>query len=46
MEKQELIKFLDSIFIHAGFKRKGNNWVINGDEINKIINQQKYQYSN
>lgn len=46
MEKKDLIKFLDDIFISIGFKRKGNNWVINGKEINKIINLQKSQYSN
>lgn len=46
MEKQELIKFLDNIFTPIGFKRKGNNWIINGEEISKIINLQKSQYSN
>jgi ferritin-like protein len=46
MEKEKLIVFLNRIFIPSGFKRKGNNWVINGDEINKIINLQKSQYSN
>lgn len=46
MEKKDLITFLDSIFSPLGFKRKGNNWVINGNEINKIINLQKSQYGN
>ena len=46
MEKKDLITFLDDIFISIGFKRKGNNWVISGKEINKIINLQKSQYSN
>ncbi|UKB82568.1 DUF4304 domain-containing protein [Chryseobacterium sp. MEBOG06] len=41
-----MIKLLDDIFITAGFKRKGNNWVMNGEEINKIINLQKSQYNN
>lgn len=46
MEKKDLVKFLDELFIPLGFKRKGNNWIINGEEINKIINLQKSQYSN
>ncbi len=46
MEKKDLTKLLDEIFIPIGFKRKGNNWVLNGKEINKIINLQKSQYSN
>ncbi|HEX7868775.1 MAG TPA: DUF4304 domain-containing protein [Chryseobacterium sp.] len=46
MEKKDLITFLDSIFSPIGFKRKGNNWVFNGDEINKIINLQKSQHGN
>lgn len=46
MKKQELVKFLDATLLHIGFKRKGNNWVINGEEINRIINLQKSQYSN
>ena len=35
MEKKDLTKLLDEIFIPIGFKRKGNNWVLNGKEINK-----------
>lgn len=46
MEKKDLVNFLDGIFIPIGFKRKGNNWVINGKEVNKIINLQKSQYGN
>lgn len=46
MEKNELIKLLDSIFVPLGFKKKGNNWVLNGEEINKIINLQKSQFGN
>ena len=46
MEKKELIKLLDSIFVPFKFKRKGNNWVFNGDVISKIINLQKSNYSN
>ncbi len=46
MEKAEFVEFLNALFVPIGFKRKGNNWVINGKEINKIINLQKSQYSN
>jgi hypothetical protein len=46
MEKKELLNFLDRILIPNGFKRKGNNWVINGEEACKIINLQKSQYGN
>lgn len=46
MEKKDLIKLLDDIFIPLGFKRKGNNWVFNGDELSKVVNLQKSNYSN
>lgn len=46
MEKRDLIKLLDEIFVPLGFKRKGNNWVLNGDELSKLINLQKSNYSN
>lgn len=46
MEKKDLIDFLDNLFVPIGFKRKGSNWVINANEINRIINLQKSQYSN
>lgn len=46
MEKKDLIKLLDEIFVPHGFKRKGNNWVLNGDELSKLINLQKSNYSN
>ena len=46
MEKNGLIKLLDEIFFPLGFKRKGNNWVFNGDELSKIVNLQKSNYSN
>jgi hypothetical protein len=46
MDKKDLVKFLDEIFLPLDFKRKGNNWVSNGKIINKIVNLQKSQYSN
>lgn len=46
MDKKNLIKLFNEIFIPLGFKRKGNNWVLNGDELSKLINLQKSNYSN
>ena len=46
MEKRDLVRFLDEIFIPLGFKRKGNNWVLNSEELSKLINLQKSNYSN
>ena len=46
MEKKDLIKLLDEIFIPLGFKRKGNSWVKNEDILTKLINLQKSNYGN
>ncbi len=46
MEKKDLVKLLDEIFIPIGFKRKGNNWIFNSDELSKTINLQKSNYGN
>ena len=46
MEKKELAIILNDILVPIGFKKKGNYWVMNGDEITKMINLQKSQYSN
>ncbi|MBT2561347.1 DUF4304 domain-containing protein [Pedobacter sp. ISL-68] len=46
MEKQDLINLLNEIFVPLGFKKKGNNWVLNKEEIAKILNLQKSQFSN
>jgi len=46
MEKKDLIKLLDEIFVPLGLKRKGNSWVFNGKGLSKIINLQKSNYSN
>lgn len=45
MEKKDLIKLLDDIFVPLGFKRKSNNWVLNDNELTKLINLQKSNYS-
>jgi len=46
MEKKDLIKILDEIFVPIGLKKKGNNWVQNGEVISKIINLQKSIHGN
>ena len=46
MEKKELAKFLDETFLPLAFKRRGNNWIKNGDELSKIINLQKSNFGN
>jgi hypothetical protein len=46
MEKKDLINILSEILVPIGFKRKGNYWVVNGDEITKMVNLQKSQYGN
>lgn len=45
MKKKELIQLINQLLEPIGFKRKGNFWVINGDEITKIVNLQKSQYN-
>lgn len=44
IEKADIINFLNEIFIPLGFKRKGNNWVLNGDAITKMVNLQGSNY--
>lgn len=46
MEKKELSSILNEVLVSFGFKKKGNYWVVNGYEINKIVNLQKSQFSN
>jgi len=46
MEKKDLVKLFDEIFTPLGFKRKGNNWVYNGNVLTKMLNLQKSNYSN
>lgn len=46
MEKKELASILNEILVPIGFKKKGDYWVINGDEITKMVNLQKSQFSN
>lgn len=46
MEKKELVNILTDILKPVGFKKKGNYWVKNGSEINKVVNLQKSQFGN
>ncbi len=46
MEKRELIKLLDELFIPIGFTKKGNYWIINGEQLTKLINLQKSNFGN
>ena len=46
MVRNELANALTEILAPIGFKRKGNYWVVNCSEINKLVNLQKSQYSN
>lgn len=46
MEKRELVKYLDEIFSPLGFKKRGNTWKTQSEELTKLINLQKSKYSN
>ncbi|MEE1946445.1 DUF4304 domain-containing protein [Pedobacter sp. KR3-3] len=46
MEKRDLKKILDELLMPIAFKSKGNNWTFKGNELVKMVNLQKSQYSN
>src|ERR1039457_4103701 len=46
MVKKELASILNEVLLPIGFKKKGDYWVINGDEIAKMVNLQRSQFSN
>jgi hypothetical protein len=46
MERKDLTKIFDKVFVPSGFKKKGNYWVNNKGEVTKIINLQKSNFSN
>ena len=46
MKKEELTNLIDQELVLNGFKKKGNYWVINGEEITKMVNLQKSQFGN
>lgn len=45
MEKRDFLNGINEILKPFGFKRKGNNWVINDVEISKVINLQHSNFS-
>ncbi len=45
MEKRELSNILSKIFLPLGFKKKGYYWVLNDENITKMINLQKSQFA-
>ncbi len=45
MDKKGLANIITEALTPVGFKKKGNYWLINGNEINKMVNLQKSQYS-
>ena len=46
MDKKDLMKLFDNVLKPRGFKKKGNYWRLDGDELIKIINLQKSQWGN
>jgi hypothetical protein len=46
MDKKELTNVINEVLVPAGFKRKGNYWVINDNEITKMVNLQKSSHGN
>lgn len=46
MDRKELANVMSEVLLPFGFKRKGNYWVVNGSELNKVVNLQKSQFSN
>ncbi len=46
MDKKDLVNIFDNILKPNGFKRKGNYWRLDGDELIKIVNLQKSQWGN
>lgn len=46
MEKKELAGILSEVLVPIGFKRKGNYWLVNDNDITKIVSLQKSQFSN
>jgi hypothetical protein len=45
MEKSELVDILNHALKPIGFKKKGNYWIMNGEEINKGVNLQRSSFS-
>lgn len=46
MDKKHLASILNDELTLVGFKRKGDYWVINGEQLTRMVNLQKSQYAN
>lgn len=46
MEKKDLIKVFDNVFLPQGYKRKGSKWTSFGEIIIKFVELQRSQFSN
>ncbi|WP_454047540.1 DUF4304 domain-containing protein [Chryseobacterium sp. Marseille-Q8038] len=46
MKIKILANILSELLILNGFKKKGNYWVIDGNELTKVVHLQKSQFSN
>ncbi|UKB82563.1 DUF4304 domain-containing protein [Chryseobacterium sp. MEBOG06] len=46
MEKQELTNIITESLKPLGYKKKGNYWIKNREEVNTMVNLQKSQYGN
>ena len=46
MDKKDFLIFLTSIFKPLGYKRKDKSWYFETEELKKVINLQKSDYSN
>jgi len=46
MKKEDLIILLNSLLLPLNFKKKGNNWLFNGEILSKVVNLQKSDFGN
>lgn len=46
MDKMDLIDLLDEMLKPMGFKKRGNNWSSETDEVIRIVNLQRSQFGN
>ena len=46
MNKNEIVKIISEVLVPAGFKRKGNYWIFNGQELIKKVDLQRSQFGN
>jgi len=46
MDKKDLVNIINELFLPLGFKKKGNCWVLNGNEITKMVTLQKSNFGN